>query len=121
MSACHGTRVDPHHHQSLITLVYSVFQGFTWTELRHFCFLDLDCFASAWVTASARSAGRHSESAETYQRYSAAFFELLLNSADYGVKRAASCGFRDISFGSDVFNEFCFVHSDNPKLVNYDG
>jgi hypothetical protein len=102
-------------------LVDSVFQCFTWTELRHFSFLDFDGFTCAWVTASASSAGRNGKSAEANQSYGTAFFQLLFNSSDNGIKRAASSSFRDICFGSDVFNEFCFVHSDNPKLVNYDG
>src|SRR5436190_11743431 len=92
-------------------LVYCILEGFSRTEFRKPCRLDLDFHAGLRIAPGARRAPADVERSETDQGDHAAFLHRGLDRGDGRVERA-SCGrLRDVGGLCDVIDDFQLIHS----------
>src|SRR6266849_2603751 len=91
-------------------LVYCILQGFSRTEFRNPCRLDLDFHTGLRIAPRARRAPAYVERSETDQGDHAALLHRSLDCGDSRVEGAARSGFRDVGGFGDVIDDFQLVH-----------
>src|SRR5437867_7595630 len=92
-------------------LVYCILQGFSRTEFRNPCRLDLDFDAGLRIAPRARRAPADVERSETDQGDHAALLHRSLDRSDGRVERASCGGLGDVGGSGYVIDDFQLVHS----------